>query len=143
LEGVQASGAWPDWEELGHRIAAGREREVLVLVSDLYDEGGQILRALATLEALGHEVLVLHLMARNELDFDYRGDMAFEDLETAATVRGNAEAMRERYLARLREGLEQWRVSLLEMGVSYELMAIDRPVDAALRSFLLRRGRLP
>jgi hypothetical protein len=88
-------------------------------------------------------VLVLHLMARNELDFDYRGDLAFEDLETAATVRGNADAMRERYLARLREGLEQWRVSLLEMGVSYELMAIDRPVDAALRSFLLRRGRLP
>jgi uncharacterized protein (DUF58 family) len=143
LEEVEASGAWPDWDELGHRIAGAREREVVVVASDLYDERGQMRRALATLEALGHEVLVLHLMARNELDFDYRGDLAFEDLETGATVGGDAEAMRVGYLDRLRRGLESWRVELLEMGVTYELLAIDRPVDRALRSFLLRRGRLP
>lgn len=143
LEEVEASGAWPDWDELGHRIAGAREREVVVVASDLYDERGQMRRALATLEALGHEVLVLHLMARNELDFDYRGDLAFEDLETGATVGGDAEAMRAGYLDRLHRGLESWRVELLEMGVTYELLAIDRPVDRALRSFLLRRGRLP
>jgi uncharacterized protein (DUF58 family) len=143
LEEVEAAGGWPPWDDLGHRIASAREREVLVLVGDLYDERGQMRRALATLKALGHEVLVIHLMARNELDFGYRGDLAFEDLESGATVRGNADAMRAGYMERLRAGLESWRIELLEMGVSYEMLATDRPVDLALRSFLLRRGRLP
>jgi len=143
LEGIAPSGAWPPWETLGRRITNVREKELVVVVGDLYDRGPEMRRGLATLRTLGHEVLVLHLMARNELDFTYRGDLAFEDLETGAIVRGNAEAMRPGYLERLGASLERWRVELLEAGVTYELLALDRPLDLALRSFLLRRGRLP
>jgi len=143
LSTVEASGDWPTWEVLGHRIARAREREVVVVVSDLYDDEERMQQALSTLQALGHEVLVFHLMGRNELDFGYRGDLAFEDLESGARVRGNADVMRSGYIGRLQRSLETWRVGLLEIGVAYELVPIDRPVDLALRSFLLRRGRLP
>jgi uncharacterized protein (DUF58 family) len=143
LESVEASGDWPVWDELGHRIAETRERELIVVAGDLYQSEGEMESALSTLKALGHEVLVLHLMGRNELDFTYEGDFAFEDLETGSVVRGNAEAMRSGYLDRRRSALEGWRTALLEMGVAYELLPLDRPVDRALRSFLLRRGRLP
>lgn len=143
LATVEASGAWPTWEVLGHRIARAREREVVVVVSDLYDDEDRMRRALATLQALGHEVLVMHLMGRNELDFDFQGDLAFEDLETGSEVRGNADIMRGDYLARASADLERWRTELLEMGVAYELVPLDRPVDQALRGFLLRRAELP
>ncbi len=143
LETVEPSGRWPSWEELGHRIANPRERELIVVVSDLFESTAEIEHALRNLRALGHDVLVLHLMARNELEFAFHGDLAFEDLESGEIVRGNADLMRADYLARLAAELERWRLELLEAGVTYELVAIDRPVDAALRSFLLRRGRLP
>jgi len=143
LDQVEAAGTWPSWGELGHRIAEGREREVVVVAGDLYQVGSEMQEALATLKAMGHEVIVLHLMGRNELDFTWSGDLAFEDLETGETVRGNADGMRASYLERQREGLERWRVELLEIGVAHELMVLDEPVDQALRAFLLRRGRLP
>lgn len=143
LSTVEASGDWPSWEVLGHRIARTREREVVVVVSDLYDAEARMRQALTTLQALGHEVLVFHLMGRNELDFDFRGDLAFEDLESGATVRGHADAMRAGYIERLAAGLKTWRAELLEIGVAYELVPLDRPVDQALRNFLLRRSRLP
>jgi uncharacterized protein (DUF58 family) len=143
LSAVEASGTWPSWEVLGHRISTSREREVVVLVSDLYDARSRLRQAIGTLQALGHEVLVLHLIGRNELDFAYQGDLAFEDLESGATVRGNAEVMREPYLERMRRALAEWKADLLGLGVAYELMPIDRPVDQALRRFLLGRRRLP
>lgn len=143
LAGLEPSGRWPSWDELAHRITGARERELVVVVGDLYEDQTEMRRALATLVALGHEVLVLHLIGRNELEFSYQGDIAFEDLETGETIRGHAESMRSGYLGRLADELESWRVELLEMGVTYELMALDQPVDQALRSFLLRRGRLP
>ncbi len=143
LEELEPSGSWPAWDELSGRIANAREKELIVVAGDLYDSGSEMRRGLATLVALGHEVLVLHLMARNELEFSWAGDLAFEDLETGTTVRGNAEAMRAAYLSRLDEDLASWRVELLEMGVGYQLVALDQSVDLALRSFLLGRGRLP
>jgi uncharacterized protein (DUF58 family) len=143
LEQIEPSGSWPPWDVLGGRIANAREKELVVIVGDLYDSDSEMRRGLATLVALGHEVLVLHLMAPNELEFSYSGDLEFEDLETGATVRGSAEAMRSGYLARLGEDLERWRVGLLGMGVGYQLVSLDQPVDSALRSFLLGRRRLP
>jgi uncharacterized protein (DUF58 family) len=143
LSTVEASGVWPSWEVLGHHLTTAREREVVVLVSDLYDAEARLRQALRTLQALGHEVLVLHLMGRNELEFAYEGDLAFEDLESGATVRGNADVMRGAYIERMRHELEEWRAELLGLGVAYELMPIDLPVDQALRRFLLGRRRLP
>jgi uncharacterized protein (DUF58 family) len=143
LEDLQPSGSWPSWDVLAGRIAQVRARELVVVISDLYERGEEIRRALATLRALRHEVVVLHLVARNEIEFSFDGDLIFEDLETGDSVRGNASTMREAYLARLEETLSRWRLHFFEVGISHELIVIDEPLDRALRSFLLRRRRLP
>jgi uncharacterized protein (DUF58 family) len=143
LEELQPSGRWPAWDLLAGRMARVRTREMVVVVTDLYEKGEEIRRALTTLRALRHEVMVLHLVARDEIEFSFEGDLIFEDLETGESVRGNAATMRQAYLDRFEETLSRWRLHFFEAGISHDLIVIDEPLDRALRSFLLRRRRLP
>lgn len=147
VDHLRPAGRWPAWEELAAAFAGQRRRELVVLVSDLYEERGEIAAALGRLAAVGHELLVLHLVARNELEFDlakdFAGDLRFEDLETGERVLGNAAALRPGYLARHRQFLAGWRRRVLELGAGYELLPTDQPLDQALRGFLARRRLLP
>jgi uncharacterized protein (DUF58 family) len=143
LERLQPSGRWPSWEALAGGMARARARELLVVVSDLHDVAGEVRAALAAMRALGHEVLVLHLLGRDEIDFPYEGDLIFEDLETGEAVAGDAAAMRAEYRRRLEREIEAWRLRLLPAGAAHELLPTDEPLDRALRSFLLRRLALP
>lgn len=142
LERIEPAGRWPPWDELAGRLGAPRRRELVVLVTDLWERRSEISGAARKLAAAGHEVLVLHLLGRDELDFPYRGDVELEDLETGRRVEGSAEAMRGGYRRALAAQLGSWRRDLLEAGVAYELLPTDRPLDRALRSFLARRLRL-
>jgi uncharacterized protein (DUF58 family) len=143
LESLRPSGRWPEAAELERRLDLTRSREIVVLISDLYEHGLEIRGVLSELRALRHEVLVLHLLGRNELDFTFQGDLQFEDLETGALVPGNAEALRPSYLEGLTRELESWRQELLGRGIAYELLPLDRPLDFALKGFLRRRLELP
>jgi uncharacterized protein (DUF58 family) len=147
LDRVAPAGRWPSWEALAAPFAGRRRRELVVVVSDLYDEQGEIAAALGRLAAVGHELLVLHLVARNELEFDltrdFAGDLLFEDLETGERVLGNATALRPGYLVRHGQALADWRRRVLEVRAGYELLPTDQPLDQALRGFLARRRLLP
>ena len=67
-------------------LTARRQRALTVCVSDLYEADGEINRLLTRLRATSGDVLLLHLVARNELEFSYRGAVTFEDLETGQTL---------------------------------------------------------
>jgi uncharacterized protein (DUF58 family) len=143
LETLPAAGRWPPWRQLAPRVARPRRRELVVIVSDLWDAQGEIADALAGLRALRHEVVVLHLLAEDELSFPWQGDVQFEDLETGATVGGEAAALREPYLARLHAHLQAWERRCAELAVAYHRLSLDRPLELALREVLARRRRLP
>ena len=143
LEGLAPGGDWPQWRELGPRLARPRRRELVVVISDLWDDDGAIAAALAGLRGLRHEVVLLHLVGRNELDFPWQGDAAFTDLENGTIVEGNAAALRPAYLAGLAAWLAQWERLCGELAVAYHRVPLDRPLELALRDVLARRRRLP
>jgi uncharacterized protein (DUF58 family) len=143
LEQLAPAGAWPDAEQLQARLAATRRRELVVLVSDLHERADEIRSVMETLRSLQHEVVVFHLMSRDELDFTYEGVLTFEDLETGQTVEGSAERLRAPYLRNLRRSLEYLRNGLHEKGIAYELLPTDQPLDHALKRFILQREELP
>ncbi len=143
LESVEAVGGWPDFETLEGHLVTGRARELVVVVSDLYDHRRAIETTLRNLRALGHEVLVLQVMTRAELDFDWQGDVEFEDLETGERVSGNANLLRESYLESLGRELDRWRDLLLDLRVPHVLVATQTPFEISLREFLIHRSDLP
>ncbi len=143
LEDLEPAGEWPALDTLLPHVARRRGRQLVLLLSDLWERGDEIRKAVLALRALRHEVLVLHVLSRSDLAFPYEGDALFEDRESGEVLVGNADRLRAGYLARLETWLEDWKRTLLEAGVAYQLLPADEPLDQALRSFLQRRRLLP
>ncbi len=118
---------------------AGRRRSLIVLASDLLDDGKSALSALPRLAARGHDVMVFHLLDPHELEFPYRGLTRFDALEDRRHLVVDPGAIRKRYLARLSEFLERAAQTCVDAGVVYQRVRTDQPVERALLDFLAAR----
>ena len=116
---------------------------MLVVISDLLDDVDDILRGLRSLRGRGHDLLVLHVMDDDELDFPFSGPAQFYGLEGEDSLNCNPRSLRDGYLRMLDEYLDRLRHGCATDGVEYALIRTSDPFDAALLTLLKRRmGRL-
>lgn len=137
LEPLQPGGHWPARLPL---IAAAK-RELVVVLTDGHERGGEIRAALAPLQAREHDLLFLHLLTREEVEFPHRGTIRFEEWETGASVELEAEAVREAYLGAHQRHLRAWQQAWGRDRFQYHAVDIDEALEEALRPLLLRRAR--
>ena len=142
LETTEAAGQFPSAGTLAP-LTARRQRALTVCVSDLYEEGTEINALLTRLRATSGDVLLLHLMAHNELQFTYQGAVTFRDLETGQTLQIDASAQRAAYQKQLQEWLRERAQQARRQGFDYHLLDASQPLDAAMREFLRRRHLTP
>jgi uncharacterized protein (DUF58 family) len=114
-------------------------RGLIVVVSDLLGDVGSTLRGLRLLRQRGHDVLVLHVMDDDELDFPFDGPTRFEGLEIPDYLNCNPRALREGYLEAVDKFVSSLRHGCARDAVDYELIRTSQPMDAALAAFLSRR----
>ncbi|HEX7478287.1 MAG TPA: DUF58 domain-containing protein [Polyangiales bacterium] len=119
---------------VGDRV--GR-RGMLVLASDLLDPDPAALRPLSQLAALGHEVLVLHTLHPDELDFPFRNSLRFEDAEGPDMLETDAAAVRSAYHEEMTRFVDDCRQRCISAGARYALARTDRPEEEVLASLLL------
>jgi len=119
---------------LGERM--GR-RGLVVLASDLLDTEPDALAPLSQLSALGHDVMVLHVMHPDELEFPWKHGLHFEDAESPAMLEVDADAVRTAYLAELDEFLTSCKQRCLSAGARYALARTDRPIESIIAGMLL------
>jgi uncharacterized protein (DUF58 family) len=139
LETAEATGRFPAAETLAP-LTARRQRALTVCVSDLYEEGTEINALLSRLRATSGEVLLLHLMAHNELTFSYQGAVTFKDLETGQTLQIDADQQRATYQQQLQNWLRETAQTARRQGSDYHLLDTSQPLDAGMREFLRRRN---
>lgn len=118
---------------------AGR-KELLVFITDMYQQDGEISALLNSLSALKHEVIVFQLMGQNELDLDFNGFSTLEDLESGETIQINSQ-LAKTYKETLQQHLAGIRSELLGKHISYQLLSTAQPLDKALRDFLAARNK--
>ncbi len=116
-------------------------RGMMILISDLLVDPDDVRRGLRLLRQLGHDVLVLHVMDDDELDFPFARPARFEGLETDDHLTCNPRALREGYLKALEEFLATVRHGCARDNVDYALIRTSMPLDAALTAFLRHRQR--
>jgi uncharacterized protein (DUF58 family) len=116
-------------------------RGMMVVLSDLFVDAGDIRRGLRLLRQRGHDVLVLHVLDDDELDFPFARPARFEGLETDDQITCNPRALRDGYLAALGDFLATVRHNCARDNVDYALIRTSMPLDAALTAFLRHRLR--
>ena len=89
---------------------------------------------------MGHEVVLLQILSRDEIELPYRRDLEFADLESGRTLAINAGLARREYTDAVAAFLERWRSRAGAEGFQYSLIVTDTPPARALRNFLLARG---
>lgn len=114
-------------------------RGMMVLFSDLLTDMEPLIRGLRLLRQRGHDVLVLHVMDDDELDFPFNGPIRFEGLEIPEALNCNPRALREGYLAALQEFLDDVRHQCARHSIDYTLVRTSDHFDAALAKFISSR----
>ncbi len=142
LETIEPAGSFT--EPIGYKdiFAGAHQRELLIFVTDFYEEHEEISNLLRSLVSLRHEVMSFHVIGRNELNFDFKGYQELEDLETGKVVAINPQADANAYQERLQNFLESKKIFALDNNIFYRLTVMDEPVDAALRDFINQRNKL-
>lgn len=117
-------------------------RGLVVLASDLIDDAPDALGALSHFAALGHEVIVLHTLHPQEIEFPFSNSLRFEDPEhEGVQLETDAESIRKAYRAELAAFLESCKQRCIAAGARYALARTDRPPQDVLASVLLPAGR--
>ncbi|MBT2556451.1 DUF58 domain-containing protein [Hymenobacter sp. ISL-91] len=140
LATANATGQFPDTATLAP-LTARRQPALTICVTDWYEENGEVEQLLTRLRAASGEVLVLHLMARNELEFTFRGAVTFEDLETGQQLQLDAGQQRQVWQQQLQPWLQATARRARTLGFDYQLLSTAEPLTDALREFLRRRAR--
>jgi uncharacterized protein (DUF58 family) len=117
-----------------------RRRGLIMIFSDFYDQEQQTLAEIRRCVRIGHDVAVFQVMSRSEIDFPYKGDTEFEDLESGQRVVTHANDVKHAYKDQLSAFLDRWRTNARGEGVDYTLLVTDTALDEGLREFLLRRS---
>ncbi|MBS1951478.1 MAG: DUF58 domain-containing protein [Bacteroidetes bacterium] len=117
-------------------------KEIVVFVTDLYDENDDLFHFISRLKTPRNEVIVFHLMGRREAEFNFEGSFTFEDLETGIRTKANTQVQQKEYSTRVKNWLHQTRHRMLEKQINYHLVYLHEPVDQVLYDFLSARKRL-
>ncbi len=141
LDQVQPAGKFTQPVHYKELFTGSGRKELLVFITDMYQADGEIYHLLDSLSALKHEIIVFHLMGQNELDFNFEGYGALEDLETGKTIAINAKQATDEYKEALEKHLSSIRMQLLGKRIFYRMISTSQPLDEALRDFLVQRNK--
>lgn len=133
----RASNIAPNLHALAERL--GR-RSLVVLISDLWLEPGELARALQHLRYRRHQGLVIHLLDQAELELSYDRQLTLEDLETGERLQVNPADIRQTYQKQVSEYLNTIRRCCSEGDVEYHPIHIQLPHDKALVELINRRS---
>jgi uncharacterized protein (DUF58 family) len=119
-----------------------RRRQIVVIISDLYDEPERIVRAVARLRNRGNDLIVLQVLDPAELDLPFDDAANFEDMETGEAIPVVPGLLREQYRGLVREHTATLARLMREERIDYALFNTAQPLDHALFSYLADRQRL-
>lgn len=142
MEQIEPGGVFTNAQQYKQFYGGSQKRELIIFITDLYETEEEIFELLNQFNALKHEVILFHIMGRNELELDFKGYSTFEDLETGAIIEVDQAGTRKAYLANLNSYLENVKTRALDKRIFYRLLCMDEPLDLAIRDFLNQRKKL-
>ena len=113
-------------------------RSVVFVIGDLFGDPDAIVNALHHFRFRFDEVVVLQVMADEELEFPFSEMLRFEDAESDDVMNVDAQALRNEYLDRVNDFRAKLKKGAGEMRITLELVNTRVPYDEALSDILVR-----
>lgn len=101
LETVDAGGRFTEPVHLKKFMSISRRKELVVFVTDMYQQESEIFKLLDLIKAMGHDLIVFQLIGQNELSLNFKGFSALEDLETGEVIAVDVESLHKTYSQKL------------------------------------------
>ncbi|MEM7204273.1 MAG: DUF58 domain-containing protein [Planctomycetota bacterium] len=123
-----------------HDLATRLPHRGMVLVfSDLFDRAADVLLGLQELVRRGHDVVVFHVLDRDEVEFPFERMTMFDGMEEMPELLVDPRSLKDAYLQEINEFQEQIRKGCLAQGIDYVRLLNHQPLDVVLSSYLAAR----
>ena len=123
--------------EIAHRVP---RRGLVIVISDFFDEVSDLALAFHHLRQCRHEIIALHTMADEEINFPFNDVARFRNLEIPGNqVDVNPNAIRKEYMRQMGEYREALEKALGQVQAEYGLFNTSQPYDESLSNWLGHR----
>jgi uncharacterized protein (DUF58 family) len=135
----EKTGVGPLLERFAERVT---RRGIVFLVSDCFTDVPDLLAGLDHLRFRGHEVVLFHVLHRDEEEFPLDGNVRFIDLEGSEQIRTRPHLLRPAYLEAVNAYLAELAAGCDRARIGYVKLRTDKPLAPALAEYLIRRRQL-
>ncbi len=140
LEALSAGGETHLGESLRQAAMTGRRPGLALLISDLFSSD-DYLNSFTHLQSRGFEVVVIHLLAPEEIDPPLAGDLSLVDIESGYAQEVSIDAaMRDQYRQRLHAWREQIGASCRKHSIRYLAVDTALPWDKLILQEMRKSG---
>ena len=119
-----------------------KQRGLIILISDLYDDLDAVLTALKHFRHKKHEIIVFHLMDESELKLNFDKETIFEDAETGQKLQMEPWTIQQDYQELIKKALNEFRMNCLQHRIDYHLINTQTPYNIALSQYLIKRSKM-
>ena len=125
--------------EMADRI---KKRGLVILISDLFDDFDAIIGGLKHFRYNKQEVIVFHILDRQELNFNFNTRTRFKDMETGELVTTEPWQIRNSYKDLMLKFQDKSRKQCRKRLIDYIPLFTDHDLDIALSQYLRKREKL-
>ncbi|HYO80098.1 MAG TPA: DUF58 domain-containing protein [Bryobacteraceae bacterium] len=119
-----------------------RRRGVLVVISDFYAEPQRVVDTMSPLRSHGDELILFHLLDPQEIRPSMKDPAVLVDMETGDEIEVSPDYMKQEYPQKVDAHIAAMKDQAQRSGIDYFMLDTSKPLDSALRDYLLvRQGR--
>ncbi|MFC1746724.1 DUF58 domain-containing protein [Candidatus Neomarinimicrobiota bacterium] len=115
------------------------KRGLMIVISDFFDDPDSVLMGLKHLRHRKHEVIVFHILDREELEFNFSTRTRFRDMESGQVLTTEPWHLRGDYRKAIEKFIGDFRIKCRQQNIDYVQITTDEPLDRALSEYLLKR----
>jgi hypothetical protein len=118
------------------------KRGLVIVISDLFDNFDSVISGLKHFRHNNQEVIVFHILDRQEEQFQFNTRSKFLDLETGETISTEPWQIRTAYKELIKDVQNKYRKECQNRKIDYVPLFTDQSLDLALNEYLRKRQRV-
>ena len=116
---------------------------IVVVISDFYQDPAMVVKTIEPLRYRGNELILFHVLDPAEIAPNFRRPMLLVDMESEDSMDVTPEYTQTEYRVKIDSHIQGLKTGAARAGMEYFLLDTSRPLDQALREFLVvREGRM-